>query len=72
MRSVMTVSVPKELEREVRKLSRKLHTSKSDIVKTAVQRHIWSLKFRALRAKTIPHARRRGIFTDEDVFKLIS
>ncbi len=60
------------LRREVSRAARSQHMSESEFVRKAVQRQLWMEAFEATRRKAVPQARARGIYTDEDVFKLIS
>lgn len=46
--------------------------SKSEIVRRAVQRRIWANAFERTRRALVPKARAQGIYTEEDVFKLVS
>jgi Arc/MetJ-type ribon-helix-helix transcriptional regulator len=46
--------------------------SESEFVRNAVQRQLWMEAFEETRRKAVPRARAAGIYSDEDVFKLIS
>ena len=72
MRAILTVSLPQDLLHEVNQMSQRFHLNKSDLVKNAIRKYIWNLRFKALRAKAVPRARKMGYLTDEDVFEQVS
>jgi len=72
MREVISVSLTKDLKEKLEKLSKSLENSKSEIVKQALRQFFAKEEFKNLRDKMIPEAKKRGIYTDEDVFEKIS
>ena len=46
--------------------------SESEFVRHAVQRQLWAAAFEETRRQLVPKARAKRIYTDEDVFKLVS
>lgn len=46
--------------------------SESEFVRRAVQRELWADAFDQSRRSLIPKARTKGIYSDEDVFKIVS
>lgn len=72
MREVISVSLTKDLKEKLEKLSKSLENSKSEIVKQALRQFFAKEEFKNLRVKMIPEAKKRGIYTDEDVFEKIS
>jgi hypothetical protein len=46
--------------------------TESEFVRRAVQRQLWTDAFEQTRRKLLPKARARGIYTDEDVFQMIT
>jgi predicted transcriptional regulator len=46
--------------------------SRSEIVRTALKRHLALLRFQQLRRQTLPFATAHGFLTDQDVFDRIS
>jgi len=72
MREVISVSLTEDLKKKLEELSRSLHNSKSEIVKQALRQFFAKEEFKNLRCKMIPEAKKRGIYTDEDVFEKIS
>jgi Arc/MetJ-type ribon-helix-helix transcriptional regulator len=67
----LTLRIPDELERALERQSAERGISKSDLVREALQRTLRVGQFRVVRAKAVPLAAARGIFTDEDVFRVI-
>jgi Arc/MetJ-type ribon-helix-helix transcriptional regulator len=72
MRATLTISLPLPLRRNVSRAAKSRHISESEFVRTAVQRQLWVEAFEETRRKALPPARAAGIYTDEDVFKIIS
>jgi metal-responsive CopG/Arc/MetJ family transcriptional regulator len=72
MREVISVSLTKDLKEKLEKFSKSLENSKSEIVKQALRQFFAKEEFKNLRGKMIPEAKKRGIYTDEDVFEKIS
>ena len=72
MRQTLTVRIPDELRKELKKISEEESKPVSDLVRESLKRYILIRKFRRLRNKVLPFAESQGILTDEDVFKLIS
>jgi Arc/MetJ-type ribon-helix-helix transcriptional regulator len=72
MRATLTISLPPALRRDVSRAAKSRRMSESEFVRHAVQRQLWAEAFEETRRKVIPRARAAGIYTDEDVFKIIS
>ena len=72
MREAMTISLPAGLRREMQQAAADSGVSASEFVRDAIQRKLWLDAFDATRRKVVPKARAAGIYTDEDVFKLVS
>lgn len=72
MRATLTISLPPTLRRDVSRAAKSRHMSESEFVRQAVQRQFWMEAFEETRRQAVPQARARGIYTDEDVFKLVS
>lgn len=68
----ITVKVPYKIKRRLDSLAQKTHLRKSDIVASALDRYLAVKEFGAIRQELIPEAQKRGLYTDEDVFKAIS
>ncbi|HEX5400153.1 MAG TPA: CopG family transcriptional regulator [Verrucomicrobiae bacterium] len=72
MRATLTISLPPALRRDVSRAARNRRMTESEFVRNAVQRQLWAEAFEETRRKAVPQARAAGIYTDEDVFKIIS
>jgi len=72
MREIISVSLTKDLKKKLEELSKSLQNSKSEIVKQALRQFFAKEEFKNLRGKMIPEAKKRGIYTDEDVFEKVS
>jgi metal-responsive CopG/Arc/MetJ family transcriptional regulator len=72
MSSVISVSLPRAISKELDALVKRTGKRRSEIVREALRRQIALERFRALRERLVPKAQSRGIYTDEDVFRLIS
>ena len=72
MRESISISLPEEIKAELDRFSEAQGISRSDTVRAALQEYLFIRKFRALRSKMVPYAEAQGVFTDEDVFRLVS
>jgi len=72
MRETMTVSLPREMRREVARAAKRQKLTASEYVRDAVRRKLWLDAFDETRRRLIPKARAMGIYTDDDVFKIVS
>jgi predicted transcriptional regulator len=72
MRATLTISLPKDLRRNLDKMAKAEGVTGSEYVRRAIKADIFRRAFRAARRELVPQARAQGIYTDEDVFKIIS
>jgi hypothetical protein len=72
MRATLTVSLPPALRKTVSRSARDQGLSESEFVRRAVQRQLWADAFDETRRNLVPKARAKRIYTDDDVFKIIS
>lgn len=72
MRSILSISLPEKTSSELEKFARSTGRSKSDIVKESIQLYLWEAKFRKLQRQLSVKAKKRGIVSEEDVFKAVS
>lgn len=72
MRQTLTISLPEGLRKQVAKASQRNHLTQSEFVRKAVQDKLWEDSIDESRRLLAPRARTMGIYTDEDVFKIIS
>jgi predicted transcriptional regulator len=68
----LTIRIDEQLERDLDKLAKSLHRTKSDLARDMLRKRIAVERFRELRRKALPLAEAAGYVTDEDVFKDIS
>jgi metal-responsive CopG/Arc/MetJ family transcriptional regulator len=72
MRDTITIRLPEKLQRDLERFVKAEKTSKSDVIRDAIERYIAIKRFQQLRRKVLPFAEAEGLVTDEDVFKAIS
>jgi hypothetical protein len=72
MDEVLTIRVPKGMRRKIEKRARAENLTVSQYVRRALESEQLVGAFEAARAELLPLARARGIYTDEDVFKIVS
>lgn len=72
MRTVLSISLPEDISRQLNGLAKKTGRNKSDIVKEAISLFLWDMKLKNLQRRLGPRAKRLGIVTEEDVFREIS
>lgn len=72
MRSVLSVSLPEKMAAELDMLARETGRNKSDIVKESLGAFLWEKRFRQIKKRLLPQAKKAGLVTDDDVFRVIS
>jgi metal-responsive CopG/Arc/MetJ family transcriptional regulator len=72
MRQIRTISLPKEMNTEIDRMIREEGVSRSTLVREALGEYIYFRKLRKLRDKLIVKAQARGVYTENDVFRLVS
>ena len=72
MRETITISLPTKVKRRLDKLTREENLNRSDVVREALRQYFARREFQRLRATLVPEAQRRGIYTDEDIFREVS
>jgi hypothetical protein len=72
MRATLTISLPPVLRRELGRAAKRRGMTESEFVRRSVQQQVWADAFDAARRLLLPKARARGIYTDDDVFKVVS
>lgn len=72
MRQALSVSLPEGLAAALSRVTKETHLTRSEVVKLALQNFLWDQELETLRRQLVPKARRKGIFTDEDVFRIVS
>jgi hypothetical protein len=72
VRATLTVSLPGKSTRLVERAARESGLTTSEYVRLAIFRKLWQDATLESRRIAVPRARAKGIFTDEEVFRLIS
>lgn len=70
--NAISVTLPAKMKAQLDRWARKEQQKKSEIIRDALRRYFAQREFRELREKMIPRAQKMGIYTDEDVFKIVS
>jgi metal-responsive CopG/Arc/MetJ family transcriptional regulator len=70
--SAISVNLPSKMKAQLNRLAKKEQQKKSEIIRDALRRYFTQREFQELREKMIPRAQKMGIYTDEDVFKIVS
>jgi hypothetical protein len=69
---VITIRVPKGTRRQLEKRARAQKLTLSQYIRRALDTEALLGALEAARADLVPVARARGVYTDEDVFKIVS
>ena len=72
MRSIITLSLPPTLKKQIDTVAARYTTNRSQIIQQAIDDFLTRQEFNQLRQRLLPKAKRQGIFTDEDVFQRVS
>jgi predicted transcriptional regulator len=68
----LTIRIDDELEKDLDRLAKARHRTKSDLAREMLRKRIAVERFRELRRKALPLAEAAGYVSDEDVFRDIS
>ena len=72
MKSTLTIRLPERDRKVLEEISRESHMRLSDVARDAIRWYIVLCEFHRACDIVRPYAQARGIFTDEDVFKIVS
>lgn len=72
MRESISISIPTELKTELDRVSTVDGSTRSDVVREALREYLFARRFRSLRQDLMPYAEAQGVYTDEDVFRVVS
>ncbi len=72
MRSVLSISLPENIARELDRFAKNQGRNKSDVVKESISIYLWESRFQGVRKTLIARAKKKGVVTDEDIFKEVS
>jgi len=70
--AAVTIRLDPQLEELLDEVCRKTGHTRSEVVRDALRRQLTLRLFEEARRRVIPFAEAQGIYTDEDVFKLMS
>jgi len=72
MKKAITLRLPEKLRKELDAVVSEEYSSRSGLIREAIELYLAVKRFRKLRMKTLPSAEAQGLFTDRDVFKAMS
>jgi antitoxin component of RelBE/YafQ-DinJ toxin-antitoxin module len=72
MDDILSVRIPADVKKRLAAESKAAGIPISDLVRDILLRRLRVLEFRRISETIIPYAQAKGIYTDEDVYKLIS
>jgi len=72
MRSVVSISLPDKVASELDAYARDTGRNKSDIIRESLSLYLWETKFSGLKRKLAARAKKKGLVTEDDVFKEVS
>ena len=72
MEEILTIRVPKGTRRRLERRAKAQKLSVSQLVRRALEQDELLASLTSARAELLPQARAQGIYTDEDVFAIIS
>jgi predicted transcriptional regulator len=72
MRSVLSISLPDKVARELDRFAKSQGRNKSDVVKESISIYLWESRFESARKSLGARAKKKGMVTDEDIFKEVS
>jgi predicted transcriptional regulator len=70
--ATLTIRIDDELEKDLDRLAKVQHRTKSDLAREMLRKRIAVERFRELRRQALPLAEAAGYLTDDDIFRDIS
>ena len=70
--STLTIRLDEDLDRLLKKASKRLGKNRSEIAREALRRQLRISQFEGLRRRIMPFAEARGFLTDDDIASKIS
>lgn len=70
MRNTLAISLPAETKRLLERAASESGLTMSEYVRLAIFRKLWQDAAAESRRVSVPRARARGVYTDEDVFRI--
>ena len=72
MKKEITITLSDDIASDLEELAREKGCSEGEILLDVLRRQITILRLQRLRKEMIPHAKKMGIYTDQDVFDRVS
>ena len=72
MAATVTIRLDTALQARLARLCKSTGHTRSDLVREALERQLALVEFETARRRTRSFAERAGLFTDEDVFRVVS
>jgi metal-responsive CopG/Arc/MetJ family transcriptional regulator len=72
MKDSISISLPGVLKRKLDKLTKQDQVNRSDVVREALREYFTRREFQRLRSSLVVEAEKRGLYTDEDIFRQVS
>jgi predicted DNA-binding protein len=72
MRTVLSISLPKQISQELNRFAKDSGRNKSDIVKESISLYLWESRFAQTKKRLSAKAKKAGVVTEDDIFKIIS
>jgi predicted DNA-binding protein len=72
MRTVLSISLPQKISSELEAFAKATGRNKSDIIKESISLYLWESRYRNIKKKISVRAKKAGVVTDDDVFKVVS
>jgi metal-responsive CopG/Arc/MetJ family transcriptional regulator len=72
MRDTVTISIPRELKKQIDALVDSEGISRSGIIRHSISDYLWEQQYCNLRKRLMAKASKKDVFTDQDVFDRVS
>ncbi|SPD72153.1 Ribbon-helix-helix protein [uncultured Desulfobacterium sp.] len=72
MRTVLSVSLPEKMAKELNAFAKEMGRNKSDILKESLSLYLWEVKLRKAQKIFYTKAKAKGILTEEDMLREVS
>jgi hypothetical protein len=72
MRTVLSVSLPEKMAKDLNAFAREMGRNKSDILKESLSLYLWEVKLRKAQKIFYTKAKVKGILTEEDMLREMS
>jgi len=68
----LTVRIPAELRRDLDRVLKEEKIAVSDLLRSSLERYLAMRDIESIRKRAMKQAAKQGIYTDEDVFRILS